>query len=224
LLIAGAVFRQRLHALDWAAALVMTAGVAILLYALSPTMVEGAIVTGVGWWVGLPANTALIALLVAGSRGGSPRRAAALLGVAAGSAFGMTVASVKTMTTALSRGGLAGALTTWQTYVMVLTGALGVFLLQAAFNAGPLTMAQPGITIADPVVSVLRGVLGYGEAVRTIPATHNGLRTRSSNNRGDSTSDQGSVAATCCWSTKPPPNHSAAPSPSAMVSTATSRV
>jgi len=28
-------------------------------------------------------------------------------------------------------------------------------------------MAQPGITIADPVVSVLWGVLGYGEAVRT---------------------------------------------------------
>ncbi len=167
LLIAGAVFRQRLHALDWAAAVAMTAGVAILLYALSPTMVEGATVTGVGWWVGLPANTALIALLVAGSRGDSPRRAAALLGVATGSAFGMTVASMKTMTTALSHGGLAGTLTTWQTYVMVLTGALGMFLLQAAFNAGPLTMAQPGITIADPVVSVLWGVLGYGEAVRT---------------------------------------------------------
>ncbi len=95
LLIAGAVFRQRLHARDWAAALAMTAGVAILRYALSSTMVEGETVTGVGWWIGLPANTALIALLVARSRGGSPRRAAALLGVATGSAFGVTVALMK---------------------------------------------------------------------------------------------------------------------------------
>ncbi len=84
LLIAGAVFRQRLHGRDWAAALAMTAGVAILLYALSPTVGETAAVTGVGWWIGLPANAALIALLVAGSRGGSPRRAAALLGVPPG--------------------------------------------------------------------------------------------------------------------------------------------
>jgi len=67
----------------------------------------------------------------------------------------------------LSRGGLPAALTTWQTYVMVLMGALAMFLLQAAFNAGPLTMAQPGITIADPVVSVLWGIFGYGETVRT---------------------------------------------------------
>jgi len=167
LLIASLAFGQRLQPGDWAAALAMTVGVSVLLYALSPTVHGAQVVSARGWWIGLPVNAVWIAVLVAGSRGSNPGRAAALLGVATGSAFGVTVALVKAMTTALNQGGLPRALVTWQTYAMVLTGVLGVFLLQGAFNAGSLTMAQPGITIADPVVSVLWGTLGYGETVRT---------------------------------------------------------
>ena len=167
LLIASLAFEQRLHARDWTAALAMTAGVSVLLYALSP-MVNGApTVSTLSWSIGLPVNVVWIAVLVAGSRGSSPGRAAALLGVATGSAFGLTVALVKGMTTALDQGGVPRALATWQTYALVVTGVLGVFLLQGALNAGALTMAQPGITIADPVVSMLWGIFGYGEMVRT---------------------------------------------------------
>jgi drug/metabolite transporter (DMT)-like permease len=49
---------------------------------------------------------------------------------------------------------------------MIAAGILGMFLLQSAMNAGRLIAAQPGITLSDPVVSVLWGVLVFGEQVR----------------------------------------------------------
>ena len=41
-----------------------------------------------------------------------------------------------------------------------------MFLTQAALNAGPLIAAQPGLTLSDPLISVLWGVLAFHEQVR----------------------------------------------------------
>jgi glucose uptake protein GlcU len=49
---------------------------------------------------------------------------------------------------------------------MVATGALGMFLTQSALNAGQLIAAQPGLTLSDPLISVLWGVLVFKEQVR----------------------------------------------------------
>jgi hypothetical protein len=98
-----------------------------------------------------------------GNSGGA-RRAAAL-GVAAGSAFGLTAALMKGMTDTFSQGMLT-LLTSWPLYAMIATGALGMFLTQSAMNAGQLIAAQPGLTLADPIVSILWGILVFGERVR----------------------------------------------------------
>ncbi|MGI8761098.1 MAG: DMT family transporter, partial [Jatrophihabitantaceae bacterium] len=90
---------------------------------------------------------------------------AALLGTASGASFGLTAALMKAMTETFAHGFLT-IFTTWQTYAMVAAGGLAMFLLQSALNAGRLIAAQPGITTADPVVSILWGVLGFGETVR----------------------------------------------------------
>jgi drug/metabolite transporter (DMT)-like permease len=42
-----------------------------------------------------------------------------------------------------------------------------MFLLQSAMNAGRLVAAQPGLTLTDPIVSILWGVLVFHEQVRT---------------------------------------------------------
>jgi hypothetical protein len=81
--------------------------------------------------------------------------------------FGLTVALMKSMTNALTEDGVAAIFTTWQTYGMVASGGVAMFLLQSALNAGSLVAAQPGFTITDPVVSVLWGVFGYGDTVRS---------------------------------------------------------
>ena len=49
---------------------------------------------------------------------------------------------------------------------MVAAGLLGIFLGQSALNTGGLIAAQPGLTLANPVISVLWGVLAFHENVR----------------------------------------------------------
>jgi hypothetical protein len=80
-----------------------------------------------------------------------------LLGLAAGANFGLTAALMKGMTTTFA-GGLGHLLTSWQIYGMIGAGAFGMFLVQSAMNAGSLLAAQPGLTMADPVLSVIWGV------------------------------------------------------------------
>jgi hypothetical protein len=55
----------------------------------------------------------------------------------------------------------------WQLYALVATGALGMFLVQSALNAGRLIAAQPGLTLSDPIISILWGVLAFHEHVRS---------------------------------------------------------
>lgn len=88
---------------------------------------------------------------------------AALLAIAAGSAFGLTAALMKAMTVALARGQL---FTSWPVYAMVAAGGLGMFLTQSALNAGQLIATQPGLTLSDPIISVLWGVMIFHERVR----------------------------------------------------------
>jgi hypothetical protein len=63
-------------------------------------------------------------------------------------------------------GGFGELLTSWQIYAMVAAGALGMFLTQSALNAGQLIAAQPGLTLSDPLISVLWGVMVFNERVR----------------------------------------------------------
>lgn len=91
---------------------------------------------------------------------------AAVLAVGAGAAFGLTAALMKGMTSTYSRG-MVVLLSSWQLYGMVGTGIAGIFLVQSALNAGRLVAAQPGLTLTDPIVSILWGVLVFREQVRT---------------------------------------------------------
>jgi drug/metabolite transporter (DMT)-like permease len=175
LVLASRVFGSRLGRREWATAVTMTAGLAGLLYFLSPSAGHTTNVRWYVWTVGVGANLAVIAVLLAwgrhgpagehGSRRGSSARQAAVLGAAAGVAFGLTAALMKGMTTTFSHG-IAVLLTSWQLYAMIAAGGLAMFLLQSAMNAGRLIAAQPGLTLCDPVVSILWGLLGFGESVR----------------------------------------------------------
>jgi drug/metabolite transporter (DMT)-like permease len=184
LILASRLFRQRLGPREWLPAAAMTAGLAGLLYTLAPSAGGPPRVHWYGWLTGVGANLALVGCLVlwarhgsAGfgrsaksdrgeggdQRGGSFR--AALLAVAAGSAFGLTAALMKAMTRTLS-GGIGHLFTDWPIYAMVAAGVLGMFLTQSALNAGQLIAAQPGLTLSDPLISVLWGVLAFHEKVR----------------------------------------------------------
>jgi drug/metabolite transporter (DMT)-like permease len=165
LIMAAWVFRQRMGPWEWWPTLVMTAGLAGLLFFLSPSSGRPGSNRWYVWVGGITANLAVIAILVALGRRGQNSYRAALLGVAAGACFGLTAALIKGTTETLAHG-LVALLTGWQVYAMIAAGTLGLFLTQSALNAGRLVAAQPGLTLTDPVVSILWGVLTFGEKVR----------------------------------------------------------
>ncbi|HXT89599.1 MAG TPA: DMT family transporter [Trebonia sp.] len=55
----------------------------------------------------------------------------------------------------------------WGAVIVMSAGVGGMFLLQSAMNAGRLVAAQPGLTLTDPIVSILWGVFVFHEQVRT---------------------------------------------------------
>jgi drug/metabolite transporter (DMT)-like permease len=166
LILGSWVFRQRMGPLEWWPTVIMTVGLAGLLYFLSPSSGRPGGIRWYVWVTGIGSNLIVIAILVAMGRRGRDSHRAALLGVAAGAGFGMTAALIKGITRIFERGGIAALLTSWQLYAMVLSGMLGMFLTQSAMNAGRLVVAQPALTLTDPVVSILWGVLAFHEKVR----------------------------------------------------------
>ncbi|HWG02276.1 MAG TPA: DMT family transporter [Trebonia sp.] len=176
LLLATRVFHARLHRREWGSAAAMAAGLAAMLYSLSPSGGRPESVRWYGWVIGIGANLAVIAAMVAwgrrGPAGKGPRsgqssaRQAAVLAVGAGAGFGLTAALIKGMTSKFAQG-WGALLTSWQVYGMIVAGVLAMFLVQSALNAGRLVAAQPGLTLTDPIVSILWGVLVFREQVRT---------------------------------------------------------
>ncbi len=175
LILAARVFRLQMGWRELGSSAAMAAGLSGLLYALSPSPGRPGGPRWYVWAIGIGASMALIAVLVArdrreraGRSGGRPDRSgsrqAALLGVAAGSAFGLTAALMKGMTQTFA-GGAAALFTSWPLYAMIAAGVLGMFLAQSALN-GRLLAAQPGLTLTDPVVATTWGVLVFGERVR----------------------------------------------------------
>jgi len=175
LILAGRVFGSSMGWREWGSALAMTVGLAGLLFFLDPTPSRHGQVPLYVWILGIGTNLALVGVLMAwgrngpagrgGGRGGSSAHQAAVFGVAGGSAFGLTAALMKGMTEHYKHG-FGAIFTSWQLYAMVATGALGMFLVQSALNAGRLIAAQPGLTLSDPIISILWGVLAFHEKVR----------------------------------------------------------
>jgi drug/metabolite transporter (DMT)-like permease len=104
------------------------------------------------------------AAYIPGRGGGPPSggRKAALLGMAAAAGFGFVAAVVKELSTHLSQGP-SGIFLNWSPYVLLLTGAIAFFLASNAFQAGSLASSQPGLTVVDPLVASLLGVVLFGE-------------------------------------------------------------
>ncbi|MFE9172069.1 DMT family transporter [Streptomyces kebangsaanensis] len=166
LLLASSVFKSRLGAREWGASAAMAAGLAGLLFSLSPSGAPAPHAGGPEWAVASGLNVALIAALVAWAHlAGHGARRTALLGVATGCTFGFTAALIKGVTEAYAHG-FATLFTSWQLYAMIAAGAGAMLLLQDALQAGRLLVSQPGMTMSDPVVAILWGVFVFGETVR----------------------------------------------------------
>jgi hypothetical protein len=105
------------------------------------------------------------ALVAAGTAGPRWWRAAAL-GAASAVLFAYNAAVTKTLTALLRHGGWAHVFGSWELYALALSGALGLFLLQSALHAGPITASRTTSVIINPLVSIVIGVTAFSERLR----------------------------------------------------------
>jgi drug/metabolite transporter (DMT)-like permease len=168
-LVASRVFGVRIGREEWLSILVMTTGMITLVGSLNPQPGDETHVDHLTYVLAGGGTTAAIVLLVLASRSGGVFWRTASLGAAAGTSFGLTATLVKETVSQFSERGVIGVVTTWQTYVAISFGILGVVLMQWALHTGPLLAAQPGFTLMDPLVSILWGVLVFNEMTRTGP-------------------------------------------------------
>ncbi|NKZ03847.1 DMT family transporter [Actinomadura latina] len=156
-----------LDRVPWTAVILLSAGLAVLLFALSPD--ESYTRPGTAAWSIATAGTvACVAGLGALARLISGPVRAVLLGVTTSIGFALTAAFMNTATHDFERG-VRAVLTSWQLYAMALAGLASLYLLQNALQSGSLVAVQPALTISDPVASIVLGVYLFGEDVRGGP-------------------------------------------------------
>jgi drug/metabolite transporter (DMT)-like permease len=166
-IIGGAwLLRTPLGAREWVAIGALTGGVIGLLALLDPRPGPAKPVAPILWIAMSAANVVLlIALYLAARAHPKPAVRASLLGIACGLGYGLTAAYTKGMADAFNSGGIVAVFTTWQFYACASAGVVSAFLLENAYQAGPLTASQPGITLVDPLVSTIWGIVVFGEVV-----------------------------------------------------------
>jgi hypothetical protein len=163
-LLLGAIFMRRPVArADWFAALALTVGLAVFLYMVHP---EGDRDTGpIGRWllVGGVALAIIVASTAIATRSTGSRRGA-LLGIAAGSAFGITALLTKATMHYLGDG-LTAPFTHWEPYALVLLAAAAFLLGQSALQTGALGAAVGGIEAMTVLTGAVGGIVVLDERV-----------------------------------------------------------
>jgi hypothetical protein len=163
------------HARDWISALGMTASLAVFLDLARPF--GGRDHASGLMWLLAGISTLLLAIVVTlaaylldahGTGGFNSGRKAALLGIAAATGFGFVAAVIKELSTHLAQGPSA-VFTNWSPYVLLISGAASMFLASHAFQAGSLAASQPGLTVVDPLVASILGVVLFGERLNVAP-------------------------------------------------------
>jgi drug/metabolite transporter (DMT)-like permease len=119
-------------------------------------------------WVAVSAAViaGAVALVAAGRAGPRWWRATAL-GAGAATLFAYNAALTKTLTSLLRHGGVVHLFETADPYLIALTGACGLFVLQGALHSGPVTASRTANVVVNPLVSIVIGVTAFGERLRS---------------------------------------------------------
>lgn len=161
----GIWFGFTIGAREWIGVIATAGGLAGFLYFADP--LEGNVSPPTWEWLvaGGACSTAILVTVLAARRGPRWWRAA-MFGSAGAICFAFTAALIKVVADVA-----ASDWTTlyqhWQTYGLILFGALGVVLAQNAYHAGPIVASQSSLVLVDPLVSILIGIGLFGDSLRT---------------------------------------------------------
>lgn len=167
LVLANKLSHRRVTATQWLGAATVCVGLAAFLIAGNPTPGHGAGPT-VPWLLLTAAicGGCVLALAVAWRVPGLVR--AALCATVAAVMFGLSDAMSKAAFSALPN--TAHFVGSWQLYGLVAAAVAAVGTSQVAFNAAPLVVSLPSLTVGEPITAVLVGVAVLGVHFRTTTA------------------------------------------------------
>jgi hypothetical protein len=160
----AAASRRPMRAPDWVGAALVAGGLALFLVVASPGKARSD--TSTLAWVLVVAGTGAAAgtLVIFGRAGGPVRRGVCFAG-AAGLLYALT-ASLTEACGALLSHGILDAIGSWQLYALVVSGIVGMVVVQSAFQAGPLRWSLPTLTVIDPLASIAIGVSAFHDHIR----------------------------------------------------------
>lgn len=168
LLFALPIARWRYHTqigvAGWIDAVLTVAGLAVIM-SLSVESDEPALLTySAGRVLALVTLVVVVGLVVAARRAG-PRMRAVLLAGAAGTAFGISSVVSKAVMAAFTAGGLADV-SFFLAGVVVLLSVGGYALSQISYRGAGLAAPLATVSVANPVVAAIAGVVVFGETFR----------------------------------------------------------
>ena len=157
--------KLRLRTRDWLTVGMIVVGLAVGIVAANPQ--RGHPIQS--FWTWLPALAAVAvvsggAVLLTRVLQGPPRATAFAL---AGAVLMALQSALYDATIELLRKEHWGLFAHWETYALVVVSVLGMFLIQNAFQAGPLAASTPVIDATLPLLAVALGVWLFGEHIRT---------------------------------------------------------
>jgi drug/metabolite transporter (DMT)-like permease len=148
---------------DWIAAGVLSGGLALFLYEVSPTGGRQIARTR-EWLIAGPSAAAAILVCMAFGRATKGRPRAALLGVAAGISFGVAALLTKALVHYLGDGIFAWV-PHWEPYALAVTAIGGVIVAQSALQTGALGAAVGAVEAMSVVSASLFGLFLLDERV-----------------------------------------------------------
>jgi hypothetical protein len=149
-------------------AIVLCAGVALLSAARSAKPI-GLSFGSFSHWPAAAVIAGIAFLAVHFGRRRPYRAKAMLTGAGAGLVYGIQDALTRQTLQILQHHGTSALFTTWAPYALVGAGAIGIWLMQSAFSAGPLQVSLPAISAGEPLVGILLGVIIFGDRVQVSP-------------------------------------------------------
>ncbi|OBF37746.1 hypothetical protein A5724_11305 [Mycobacterium sp. ACS1612] len=156
--------QRRVTRWEWMWAALLAIAVAVIVTVGNPT--EGHSRASLETWTAVIAvlGPALV-LCVVGARICSGPTSAVLLAVVSGALWGVFAVLTKGVVDRLDHG-VGVLLRTPELYVWALVGIAGTAWQQSSFRAGALTASLPTMTVAEPLVGSVLGIVVLGETLR----------------------------------------------------------
>ncbi|WP_369221137.1 DMT family transporter [Streptomyces sp. R39] len=153
----------------WLGAAALSCGVAAIILAGRPYSGQGQVGV-VRHWVVIGCVLALAGVLVIIAKHLRLLYRPPLLAAAAGTLYGLQDALTRVSGHIVGARGVAGLLVSWEPWAVVALAVVGLVLVQSAFEAGPLRLSLPALSVAEPLSGIACGIGFLHDELRTTPA------------------------------------------------------